>query len=283
MPGLIGTRNAVQLFARLYRRESGTLLEALSAALTPEADLGIDARVEAAEGDFVRFLLRVCNSPEITITNAFAVPEVPGPRTYSRVSSCRRRHLLLQESNSAAEALKARRERRICRVLPDLPALWFPQPWRRRRNTPSLHSRRAHRRRPHSRSPPCGGRRPSPTWLPAWRVTPRCGCSPSSTQFCSSDVLAACPALQAFWAAVRRDPQSNRMLIPAAVDSRSRGAPIIYPAVAESDIHSCSVASSAFKIPERCCRCGASQWVPWQLLRWPPAQNRSVQSWSPLS
>ncbi len=60
LPGLTGTRNAVQLFARLYRRETGTLLEALSAALTPDADLGIDARVEAAEGDFVRFLFEVC-------------------------------------------------------------------------------------------------------------------------------------------------------------------------------------------------------------------------------
>lgn len=43
-------RNAAQLFARLYAFDGGGLLEALSGVLTPEADQGIDARVEAAEG-----------------------------------------------------------------------------------------------------------------------------------------------------------------------------------------------------------------------------------------
>lgn len=45
-----GARQALQLFAALYRRLPAATLEALSWVLTPDADQGIGARVEAVEG-----------------------------------------------------------------------------------------------------------------------------------------------------------------------------------------------------------------------------------------
>lgn len=45
-----GPRQALQLFVAVYRQHPALAVEALSWVLTPDADQGIEARVEAAEG-----------------------------------------------------------------------------------------------------------------------------------------------------------------------------------------------------------------------------------------
>ena len=45
-----GVRQALQLFVAVYRQHPAPALEALSWMLTPDADQGVEARVEAAEG-----------------------------------------------------------------------------------------------------------------------------------------------------------------------------------------------------------------------------------------